>query len=125
MSISTSSGRKTKDLLYQLFFLRPLNPKPVRNLEKKLDALAQDLGKYNDYAVLLRTIEYKYVPGRGNPAMDEFAVIIRQEQDRYLGRIWPAAYRIFKPGLILTDIPGFKIKTGYDVIKDNTNMNFS
>lgn len=99
--------KKTKDLLYQLFFFRQSNPKAVRNFEKRLDTLAQDLGKYNDYAVLLRTIEYKYTPGCRNQAMDEFAVIIRQEQDRYLGRIWPAAYRIFRPGLTLQDMRGF------------------
>ncbi|MBN2666450.1 MAG: CHAD domain-containing protein [Bacteroidales bacterium] len=90
--------KKTKDLLYQLFFFRSLNPKAVRNLEKKLDQLAQDLGKYNDYAVLLRTLDYKYHTNANNFALDEFAVIVRQEQDRYLMRIWPAAYRIFKPG---------------------------
>jgi len=99
--------KKTKDLLYQLFFFRHLNPKAVRNLELRLDELSQDLGKYNDFAVLLRTIEYKYTPGRVNPEMDEFAVIVRREQDRYLARIWPAAYRIFRPGLTLKDIRGF------------------
>lgn len=111
--------KKTKDLLYQLFFFRHLNPKAVRILEKKLDSLAQDLGKYNDYSVLLRSIEYKYTSGRENPAMDEFAVVIRQEQDRYLGRIWPAAYRIFKPGLTLRDIPGFGSQKGSVEIKRN------
>lgn len=90
--------KKTKDLLYQLFFFRPLNPKAVRSLEKSLDQLAQNLGKYNDYAVLLRTLDYKYQTDSNNPALDEFAVIVRQEQDGYLFRIWPAAYRIFKPG---------------------------
>ncbi len=90
--------KKTKDLLYQLFFFRSLNPKAVRSLEKRLDQLAQDLGKYNDYAVLLRTLDYKYQTDANNHALDEFAVIVRQEQDKYLTRIWPAAYRIFRPG---------------------------
>lgn len=104
--------KKTKDLLYQLFFFRVLNPKAVKNLEKRLDQLAQDLGKYNDYAVLLRTLDYKYHSDANNPALDEFAVIVRQEQDRYLGRVWPAAYRIFKPGKVLTDFPGFRFPEG-------------
>ena len=90
--------KKTKDLLYQLFFFRSLNPKAVRSLEKRLDQLSQDLGKYNDYAVLLGTLDYKYQMDANNPALDEFAVIVRQEQDKYLIRIWPAAYRIFRPG---------------------------
>jgi CHAD domain-containing protein len=93
--------KKTKDLLYQLFFFRSLNPKAVRSLEKRLDQLAQDLGKYNDYAVLLRTLDYKYQAEANNHALDEFAVIVRQEQDKYLMRIWPAAYRIFRPGKTL------------------------
>ena len=93
--------KKTKDLLYQLFFLRSLNPKAVRSLEKRLDQLAQDLGKYNDYAVLLRTLDYKYRTEANNHALDEFAIIVRQEQDKYLMRIWPAAYRIFRPGKTL------------------------
>lgn len=93
--------KKTKDLLYQLFFFRSLNPKAVRSLEKRLDQLAQDLGKYNDYAVLLRTLDYKYQTDANNHALDEFAIIVRQEQDKYLMRIWPAAYRIFRPGKAL------------------------
>ena len=93
--------KKTKDLLYQLFFFRYMNPKTVMNLEKKLDQLAQDLGKYNDYAVLLRTLDYKYETDSDNPALDDFAVIVRQEHDKYLMRIWPAAYRIFRPGKTL------------------------
>jgi hypothetical protein len=93
--------KKTKDLLYQLFFIRHMNPKAVRSLEKNLDQLAQDLGKYNDYAVLLRTLDYRYRTDANNPAHDEFAVIVRQEQDKYLMRIWPSAYRIFRPGKTL------------------------
>lgn len=90
--------KKTKDLLYQLFFFRFLNPRAVMNLEKRLDQLSQDLGKYNDYAVLLGALNYKYQTDANNHALDEFAVVVRQEQDKYLMRIWPVAYRIFKPG---------------------------
>lgn len=114
--------KKTKDLLYQLFFFRQSNPAPVRNLEKRLDSLAQDLGKYNDYAVLLEAIGYKYRSGSESPAMDEFAVLMRKEQDRYLARIWPAAYRIFKPGRVLTDIKGFGSQDGTETVRGNKQI---
>jgi len=103
--------KKTKDFLYQLFFFRPLDPRAIRNHEKRLESLGQNLGKYNDYAVLIKTLDYRYPSGDINSAIDELIVIIKQEQDKYLMKIWPTAYRIFRPGKKLADIPGFKLKS--------------
>jgi CHAD domain-containing protein len=90
--------KKTKDLMFQLFFFRALNPGPVKSLEKKLDSLGQYLGKYNDLSVLVRTLEYKYRPLSTPGPVDELVLIIRAEQDRYLRKIWPPAGRLFYPG---------------------------
>ncbi len=90
--------KKTKDFLYQLFFFRPLDPRAIRNLEKRLESLGQNLGKYNDYAVLIVTLGYKYPSGENSSAIDNLALLVRQEQDKSLMKIWPAAYRIFRPG---------------------------
>jgi len=103
--------KKTKDFLYQLFFFRSMNPKAIKDLEKRLDSLGQNLGKYNDYAVLIKTLDYRYPSGENNSAIDELIVIIKQEQDKYLMKIWPSAYRIFHPGKKLANIPGFKLKS--------------
>lgn len=101
--------KRIKDFLYQLYFFRPLNPKAIKNLEKRIDALGQNLGKYNDYAVLIKSLGYNYPSGENSSALDELIVIIRQEQDKYLLKIWPSAFRIFRPGKRLEDMPGFKV----------------
>lgn len=100
--------KKTKDLMFQMFFFRPLNPGPVKSLEKKLDTLGQYLGKYNDLSVLVRTLGYKYRPSSTPGPVDELVLIIRIEQDRYLKKIWPAAGRLFYPGKRIEDILYFK-----------------
>lgn len=102
--------KKTKDLLYQLYFFRPLKPKMIRDLENRLEILAQNLGRYNDLAVLIKTIGYIY-SGSKEPyyPLDELAVVIRNEQDRYLSKVWPDASRIFCPGQTLTNLLGYKI----------------
>ena len=97
--------KKTKDLLFQLFFFRPLNPDPVKNLEKKLENLGQYLGKYNDLAVLITTLGYKYRSSSSPGPMDELALIIRTGQDRYLKKIWPLAGRLFSPGRRMEAVP--------------------
>jgi CHAD domain-containing protein len=101
--------KKTKDFLYQLSFFRSLDPKAIKSLEKRIEALAQNLGKYNDYSVLIARLGYKYPSGVYNSAFDELIVIIKQDQDRYLSKIWPSAFRIFRPGKKLDDLPGFKV----------------
>lgn len=101
--------KRAKDFLYQLWFFRPVNPPVIKSLEKKLDTLTQNLGKYNDLDQLIRTLEYKYSQDTALPVMDELILLIRQEQDRYLSRVWPAAYKIFRPGRMLESVMGFKV----------------
>jgi CHAD domain-containing protein len=101
--------KKTKDFLYQLYFFRSLNPTTVKALEKKLDSLTQNLGKYNDLAQLVAILGYKYSGKRKSPALDELVLTIREEQDKYLSRVWPAAYKIFSPGKNLINLLGFRI----------------
>jgi CHAD domain-containing protein len=101
--------KKSKDFLYQLWFFRPLNPEVVKGLEKKLDALTQNLGKYNDLTHLLSALEYKYDNPGNSPELNEFSVIIRNRQDEYLEKVWPQAFKIFCPGQKLVNLLGFKL----------------
>lgn len=101
--------KRSKDLLYQLYFFRPLKPSAVKSLEKRLDSMTQALGKYNDIALLKKYIGYNYSPEDKNLSMDELAIILNHEQDRYLSRIWSVAFRIFRPSVKLMDILGFSI----------------
>jgi CHAD domain-containing protein len=101
--------KKAKDFLYQLYFFRPLNPSYVRSVEKKLDAMTQNLGKYNDLTQLIKAIGYKHGGTEKNPSLDELIVIIREEQDRYLSKVWPVAHKIFRPGQPLVNLLGFKV----------------
>jgi CHAD domain-containing protein len=101
--------KKAKDFLYQLYLFRPLNPPVVKTLEKKLDALTQNLGKCNDLTQLIKTLGYKYAGIIDTPALDELVLIIRQEQDRYLSKVWPVAYKVFCPGQKLVNVLGFRI----------------
>jgi len=99
----------SKDFLYQIWFFRPLNIPVIKSLEKKLDSITGNLGRYNDLSQLLRAIGYKYEYAANDPALDELVIIIRHEQDRYLSRVWPVAYKLFCPGNKLVNILGFKL----------------
>lgn len=101
--------KRAKDLLYQLCFFRPLNPPAVRSLEKKLDDLTRNLGKYNDMSQLILCLNYKYKKKSSDPALDELMVLIREEQDKYLSKVWPVARKIFRPGQKLVNILSFRI----------------
>jgi CHAD domain-containing protein len=98
--------KRAKDLLYQLVFFRSLNPEIVMETEKMLDILTQNLGKYNDLAQLIITLKYKYTGQPGMPSLDELILLIRDEQDKYLAKAWPIAYKIFCPGQKLVNILG-------------------
>ena len=87
--------KKAKDFLYQLYFFRPLNPTVVKALEKKLDSMTQNLGKFNDLTQLVKGLGYKYPDSTNPPAMDELIVKIREKHDRYLTKVWPSAYKVF------------------------------
>jgi len=103
--------KKSKDFLYQLWFFRPLNPSVIKSLEKKLDAMTQNLGKFNDLAQLIVKLEYKYSGNAEPAALNELIILIREAQDRYLSRVWPSAYKIFCPGKKLVNVLGFKLLT--------------
>lgn len=109
-SVNIHEFRKiTKDFLYQLWYFRSMKPKVIKDLEKRLENLAQNLGKYNDHSVLIKTLDYKYPSPDNSSAADELAVLIKEEQDRYLMKVWPAAFRIFRPGKNLGSVLGFKV----------------
>ena len=101
--------KRAKDFLYQLWFFRPLNPRVVKSLEKRLDTLTQNLGKYNDLSQLILTIDYRYTSSANTPALDELILIIRKVQDRYLSKVWVVAYKIFCPGQKLVNLLGFRV----------------
>jgi CHAD domain-containing protein len=101
--------KKTKDFLYQLSFFRSLNPKAIKSLEKRLESLGQNLGKYNDYAGLIKSLGYRFPSEENSREIDELIVIIKQDQDKYLLKVWPSAFRIFRPGKKLANLPGFNV----------------
>jgi len=101
--------KKAKDFLYQLWFFRPLNNSVVKQLEKKLDIMTQNLGKYNDLTQLIKELGYEYHQSTSLPEMDELIIRIRETQDRYLAKVWPTAYKIFCPGQKLVNVLGFKL----------------
>lgn len=101
--------KKTKNFLYQLWFFRSLKPRTIKSLEKRIDTMTQNLGKYNDLAVLISTIGYKYSAEGNSPALNELIILIRDQQDNYLSKVWPEAYRIFCPGQKLVNQLGFKL----------------
>jgi CHAD domain-containing protein len=101
--------KRSKDFLYQLWFFRPLNASVIKALEKKLDNMAQNLGRYNDINQLIKAIGYKYEYTLNEPALDELAIILRDKQDEYLTKVWPVAYKIFCPGQNLPNLLGFRL----------------
>jgi len=101
--------KKAKDLLYQLYFFRPMNPGTIKSMEKKLDLITRNLGRYNDLNQLLEELEYKYSAGKNQPAMDELVIRIREKQDRHLSKAWAASYKIFSPGQNLLKILGIRM----------------
>lgn len=101
--------KKAKDFLYQLYYFRTLNPSSIKALEKKLDNLTQNLGKYNDLSQLVKVLGYEYSVNKYPPVLDELVIRIRERQDKYLSKVWPVAYKIFCPGQNLINILGFKL----------------
>ena len=101
--------KKTKDFLYQLYIFRPLNPSVIKSLEKKLDNIGNNLGKFNDLTQIIEIMGYNYIPGSENSALDELIIKFREAQDGYLAKVWPSAYQIFCPGQKLVNVLGFKL----------------
>jgi CHAD domain-containing protein len=96
--------KRSKDLLYQLYFFRQLNPAAVKSMERRLDSVTMNLGKYNDLYQLLKSIGYV------NPDFSEFSIFddlvikMRERQDIYLLKVWPDAYKCFNPRTKLEDL---------------------
>jgi CHAD domain-containing protein len=101
--------KKAKDFLYQLYIFRPLNPPVVKALEKKLDSITQNLGRFNDLDQILKTLDYKYIREKNQPELDELVVKIREMQDKFLGKVWSASSEIFTPGRKLVNLLGYKL----------------
>jgi len=101
--------KQAKNFLYQLYIFRPLNPSVVKVLEKKLDSITQNLGRYNDLGQIIKTLDYKYQKGNNKPALDELVVKIRQMQDKYMSKVWTISAEIFHPGKKLVNLLGFKL----------------
>ncbi|HEX2975866.1 MAG TPA: CHAD domain-containing protein [Bacteroidales bacterium] len=101
--------KKSKEFLYQLYFFRPLNSSCIKALEKKLEELTRNLGKYNDLAQLVKAFEYKFPDTASNNDMNELVLRIREKQDEYLCSVWPVASRVFSPGRKLVAVLGYKI----------------
>ena len=101
--------KKAKDFLYQLYIFKPLNPSVIKTLEKKLDTLGNNLGKFYDLAQLIEILGYKYNPDSDIPALDELIIKFREAQDGYLAKVWPSAYQVFCPGQKLVNVLGFKL----------------
>lgn len=98
-----------KDFHYQLFIFRSLNPSNVRNLEKKLETLTINLGKFNDLVQVIKSLGYKYNRNSDSASLDELILKIREKQDKYLNRVWAASFKLFGPGQKLVNILGFKL----------------
>jgi len=101
--------QKAKDFLYQLYIFRPLNPSVIKVLEKKLENMTQNLGKFNDLNQIVGELDYNYQKGANLPALDELILMIRDMQDKYLTRVWATSYQVFCPGKNLVNVLGFKL----------------
>lgn len=101
--------KRLKDFLYQVYFFRPLNQHAIKNIEKRLDNMAQNLGKYNDITQIINFLGYKYGDPENTPALDEFIALLKGMQDEYLIKVWPDALKIFRPGQKLQALLGFRL----------------
>jgi len=101
--------KKVKDLLYQVYFFRPLNPLKVKKLEERLIALAQYLGKYNDITQIILSFGYKVGEAENTSEFDELVAVLRGVQDEYLMEIWPLSFQLFRPGQKLENLLGYKM----------------
>jgi CHAD domain-containing protein len=100
---------RAKDFLYQLYIFRPLNPVVVKALEKKIDTMTLNLGRYNDLAELINDSGYEYKRESNQPALDELIIRIREKQDMHLNKAFVSAYKIYCPGQKLVNLLGFKL----------------
>ncbi len=102
--------KKSKTFMYQLLYFRHLNPPALKSIEKKLDAMTQNLGRCNDLAQIMTMTGYRYGSAGNSDVADELAIVIRDRQDGYLMKVWPVAYRLFAPGKKLEDHLGITFR---------------
>lgn len=100
---------RAKDFLYQLYIFRPLNPAIIKALEKRIDSMTINLGRYNDLAQIIKNSGYEYKKDNNHPAVDELIIRIREKQDSYLNKAFASAFKIFCPGQKLVNLLGFKL----------------
>jgi CHAD domain-containing protein len=98
--------KKGKTLMYQLAYFRHLTPQAVKQLEKRLNSLTQNLGRYNDLVQITRLSGYRFRDAGNTDADNELAIVIKDRQDKCLMKVWPQAYRVFAPGRKLQDTLG-------------------
>jgi len=84
-----------KDLLYQLAFFRNSGIAGIKRLEKRLEKITLELGRYHDHAQLIKKLSYKYPGSENNRSMDELVALIHAKQDKSLSDILPASFKIF------------------------------
>jgi CHAD domain-containing protein len=101
--------KRSKDFLYQLNVFRPLNPSVVKSIEKRLDAMTQSLGKFNDITQIINSLGYDYHAEIKIHPLDELIIRFRDAQDDHMKKVWPSAYKIFCPGQKLVNVLGFKL----------------
>jgi CHAD domain-containing protein len=101
--------KKAKDFNYQLFIFRSLSPSTVRNLEKKLETLTINLGKFNDLVQVIKALEYNYDEANNSSSMDVLILRIRAKQDKYLFKVWASSFKLFHPGQKLVNLLDFKV----------------
>jgi hypothetical protein len=80
----------------------------IKKLEKNLDILTQNLGKYNDLSQIINSLDYRIDEVNSN-ALNELMILIKDRQDKYLETVWPLAYKIFCPGRKLLNVLGYKL----------------
>lgn len=101
--------KKSKCFLYQLYFFRPLNTDAIKKVEKSLDGITQNLGKYNDLNQLVSALGYSYQNESNSTALNELVLLIREKQEKHLSQVWPSSHKLFCPGKKLVNILGFKL----------------
>jgi CHAD domain-containing protein len=101
--------KKTKDLLYQLYFFRPLNSSAIKQTCKQLEDIAKNLGRIHDLEQLVKALDYQYPGTSLDDDLSELVVRIRERQDKYLKKVWPAASELYMPGMKLENVLGYKV----------------
>jgi hypothetical protein len=66
--------------------------------------MTKNLGKFNDFTQLIRSLGYQRKNASNSAALHELIILIRDKQDKCLEKVWPVAYELFCPGMDLKDL---------------------